>query len=100
MFQQSTEQIFNAFGVSGTYESEEDFTEREITILVDNRGVEFDEGSRIRIKTAEIRIQRSKVDNVQIDDMITFDNVQYQVSEILGYDAYEWWLSLSEDISA
>ena len=99
MFQQATEQIFNAFGVSGTYESEEDFTEREITILVDSRGVEFDEGSRIRMRTAEVKVQRSEVDNVQIDDMITFDSVQYQVSEILGYDDYEWWLSLSEDIS-
>ena len=99
MFQQATEQIFNAFGVLGTYESEEDFTEREITILVDSRGVEFDEGSRIRMRTAEVKVQRSEVDNVQIDDMITFDSVQYQVSEILGYDDYEWWLSLSEDIS-
>ena len=100
MFQKSTEQLFTVFGLLGTYESEVDFTEKDITVLVNNHTFETERQPEIQFKTADVEVMVSEVPEPRIGDMITFKETQYQISEVVSGDEYTWNLTLNEDISA
>lgn len=98
MFQQSTEQIFSVFGLPGTYESEEDFEAKDITVLVNSYGKDSENNPEVQINTAEVDVMVSEVPNPQIGSTIVFDSVQYQLSEVLYGDGYTWTLSLAQGL--
>jgi len=98
MFQQPTGQIFTIFGYPGTYEAEADFTERDITVLLNGYNTTQEQYPEVWVAEADIDVMVSEVPEPVVGDKITFDGAEYYVAERLSGDAYVWRLALRTDM--